>query len=111
MEVFDCNFYEYYTVNDEDMDIVPLFFESLNNDNYIAEYPEDIKNPKYKLIITFTDSKDSKYVINIYNKNFVTLFPWDGNFIEDMITMNGVSEYNNLYSFCKYIINKAHNMY
>ena len=30
------------------------------------------------------------------------------NFAEDIITMDGVSEHNNIYSFCLYVINKSH---
>ena len=62
---------------------------------------------KYKLIIQFDDNSNDKYVINVYDKNTVTLFPWDGNLQEDMITMDNVPARNNIYSFCVYIINKT----
>lgn len=104
LKVFDCAFYKYYTVDEEDLDILLSFFESLNIDNYLTEL--DIQNnPKYELIIEFDNEK---FLFNVYDNNSVTLYPWDGNYHEDMISMEGVSPYNNLYSFCTYVINKAH---
>ena len=74
--------------------------DNYNNDIDISE-----KTIAYKLIVEF---EDSKYLFNAYDNNTVTLFPWDGNFAEDIITMDGVSEHNNIYSFCLYVINKSH---
>lgn len=104
LKVFDANLYKYYEVGEEDVDIVISFLESLNNDNYLSE-DTITEVPKYKLIVDFTDSK---YIINAYNVNMVTINPWDGVFTQDIIKMDGVSNRNNVYSFCKYIINKSH---
>ena len=79
LKVFDVNYYEYHDVSKEDLDILPSFLKSLNSNNY---------------------------VINIFDKNTVTLFPWDGNLQEDMINMDNIPARDNLYSFCIYIINK-----
>ena len=108
IRVFDYNLYKYYDVSDKDNDILPSFFQSLTNENYIEEAPADIKEPLYKVIITFEDSKKSTYAINVYNNNFVTLYPWDGSFEEDNITMDGVPRYDNLYDFCLYVVNNTH---
>ena len=62
---------------------------------------------KYKLIIQFDDKSNDKYVINVYDKNTVKLFPWDGNLKEDIINMDNVPARDNIYSFCEYIINKT----
>ena len=107
LKVFDVNFYEYHEVSEKDEDILPSFLESLNNDNYVSELNLEDEKVKYKLIIEF-DYDNSKYVINVYDKNSITLFPWDGNLEEDMINMTDVPIRNNIYSFCVYIINKAH---
>ena len=107
LKVFDVNFYEYHDVSEEDLDVLPAFLESLNNDNYVSELNLEDGKVKYKLIIEF-DSDNSKYVINVYDKNSITLFPWDGNLEEDMVNMTDVPLRNNIYSFCVYIINKAH---
>ena len=107
LKVFDVNFYEYHDVSEEDLDVLPAFLESLNNDNYVSELDLDDAKVKYKLIIQFDDNSNDKYVINVYDKNTVTLFPWDGNLQEDIITMDNVPARDNIYSFCVYIINKT----
>lgn len=104
LKVFDTNFYKYYTVDEEDKDILLNFFESLNNNNYLSELETPDKS-KYELCIEFSNEK---YIINIYDNSSITIYPWDGNFVEDKITMDGVSPYNNLYLFCSYVINKSH---
>lgn len=106
LKVFDVNFYEYHDVPKEDEDIIPSFLESLNIDNYVSELSLEDEKVKYKLIIQFDNDNNDKYVINVYDKNSITLFPWDGNLQEDMITMDNVPTRNNIYSFCIYIINK-----
>ena len=105
LKVFDVNYYQEYIVSPEDYDILLSFLESLNMDNYNNDIDISEKTIAYKLIVEF---EDSKYLFNAYDNNTVTLFPWDGNLEEDMITMTDVSEHNNIYSFCLYVINKSH---
>lgn len=104
LQVFDSDIYKYYEVGEEDADIIISFLESLNNDNYVSENTFE-EAPRYKLIINLDNSK---YIISAYSLDTVTINPWDGVFPQDIITMDGVSPRNNIYSFCKYIINKAH---
>ena len=59
---------------EENLDVLPAFLESLNNDNYVSELDLDDAKVKYKLIIQFDDNSNDKYVINVYDKNTVTLF-------------------------------------
>ena len=106
LKVFDVNYYEYHDVSKEDLDILPSFLKSLNSNNYVISLNLDDLKVKYKLIIEFSDKSNDKYVINIFDKNTVTLFPWDGNLQEDMSNMDNIPARDNLYSFCIYIINK-----
>ena len=85
---------------------MPSFLKSLNSNNYVISLNLDDLKVKYKLIIEFSDKSNDKYVINIFDKNTVTLFPWDGNLQEDMINMDNIPARGNVYSFCIYIINK-----
>lgn len=105
LKVFDVNFYEYFDVSEEDSDILLSFFKSLNKDNYDTELDPESNVLKYRLIIDF---KDSKFAINVYDENTISVFPWDGNLEEDLINMKNVPKYNNIFYFCKYIINKSH---
>ena len=98
LRIFDMDYYKYYEVNMEEHSILPEFIDSLSAENYSVTLENDL-NPKYKLIIEFSDSK---YIINLYDNNLISIYPWDGVFKEDVATMDGISDYYNLYKFCEY---------
>ncbi|WP_270851198.1 DUF4883 family protein [Clostridium tertium] len=99
IKIFDLNVYKYYSVNEDEHSILPEFIESLNNENYGAEIEKELTH-EYKLIIEFSNAK---YIINAYNDKLISIHPWDGVYEEDIISMEGVSDYYNLYKFCEYI--------
>lgn len=118
LELFNPNLYKYYAIDKEDSDILLSFIESLTAENYLSseDNAEDetdadetsnnsLKDllPKYKLSITFDNSK---FIINVYSKELVTLYPWDGVYEEDIISLKNVSDHANIYEFCHYIENK-----
>ncbi|MBS5936820.1 DUF4883 family protein [Clostridium sp.] len=105
IKVFDMNIYKYYDVDKSEYDIIPEFIDTLNDEDYEAEIEKD-STPDYKLIIEFSDNK---YVINAYNDKLLSIYPWDGVYKEDTISMEGVSDYYNLYNFCEYIKKVASN--
>ena len=78
---------------------MPEFIDALKSDNYNIDFQEDL-NAEYKIIIEFSNSK---YVINAYNDKLITIHPWDGVYPEDIISMEGVPDYYNLYKYCEYI--------
>lgn len=98
LRIFDMDYYKYYEVSTEEHSVLPEFIDSLSTENYSATLESDL-TPKYKLIIEFSDSK---YIINLYDNNVISIYPWDGIFKEDIITMDGISDYYNLYKFCEY---------
>ena len=98
LRIFDMDYYKYYEVSKEEHSILPEFIDSLSSENYSKALESDL-TPKYKLIIQFSDSK---YIINLYENNLISIYPWDGVYKEDIITMNGISDYYNLYKFCEY---------
>lgn len=99
IKIFDLDIYKYYNVSQEEHSILPEFIDSLNEKNYDAEVEKEL-TPQYKLIIEFSDAK---YIINAYNDKLISLYPWDGIYEEDVISMEEVSDYYNLYKFCEYI--------
>ena len=99
IKVFDLNIYKYYKVDKEEHSILMEFVESLSSDNFISEIDENL-TPSYKIIIEFPNDK---YIINAYTENLVSIYPWDGIYKEDIISMDGVSDYYNIYKFCDYI--------
>ena len=99
LKVFDMNIYKYFIVNTEEHSIVLEFIEDLKETNYNTDI-ESTLNPRYKLIIEF---ENSKYIINAYNDKQISVYPWDGTFKSDTISMDGVPDYYNIYKFCEYI--------
>lgn len=106
VQIFDTNVYKYFDVSDEEKTVIPSFIDSLGEEDFgvSTEGIDEKTNPRYKLILTF---KNSKYIINIYNKDYATISPWDGVFQEDTISMKEVPISYNLYEFCEYTTKKA----
>ncbi|SDO77481.1 DUF4883 family protein [Clostridium gasigenes] len=99
LKIFDMNVYKYFNVNTREHSIVLEFIENLKDPNFNIEIDSKLE-PRYKLIIEF---KDSKYVINAYNEKELSVYPWDGTFPEDTISMEDVPDYYNIYKFCEFI--------
>ncbi|MGL5353650.1 MAG: DUF4883 family protein [Clostridium sp.] len=103
LKVFDVNIYKYFDVNTEENSIVSEFIDNLKDTSFGVEMDSTVK-PRYKLIIEF---EDSKYIINAYNDKELSLYPWDGTYPEDTISMDDVPDYYNIYKFCEYITKVA----
>ncbi|MBU3102536.1 DUF4883 family protein [Clostridium gasigenes] len=99
LKIFDMNVYKYFSVNTREHSIVLEFIENLKEPNFNIEIDSKLE-PRYKLIIEF---EDSKYVINAYNEKELSVYPWDGTFPEDTISMEDVPDYYNIYKFCEFI--------
>ena len=99
IRIFDLNLYKYYEVNQNEHSIIPEFIDSLKKDNYNAQLEDDL-TPEYKIIIEFSNSK---YVINVFNDNLISIHPWDGVYKEDILSMDEVPNFYNLYKYCEYI--------
>ncbi|QAA34031.1 DUF4883 family protein [Clostridium manihotivorum] len=103
ISAFDTDVYKELHPKEEDDKILLDFVKSLKSTNFINK-PDNLPDkPKFKMFIK--TSKD-KYVINIYDDNIISIFPWDGVFEEDFINMDKVPLAYRLDSFCKYVFNK-----
>ncbi|MBU3209134.1 DUF4883 family protein [Clostridium algidicarnis] len=101
--LYETNLHKESSLDKEDLEVLTNFFSSLNTDDFIDE-PYDIdKSPSYKIFITINSMK---YVINIYDADFISIYPWDGNKQMDFISMKNIPVAYNLYNFCKYKIDK-----
>lgn len=104
LEVFDTNLYKSINVNSNEYSIIENFIHSLTHDNFQEDgLPNELE--PYQIRLTFTDG--SKYIIKVYNYDMISLYPWDGNYEEDIINMNNVPKKFNLYDFCKHIENES----
>jgi hypothetical protein len=97
------NYYKKKDFSKEDLSTLADFFNSLNNDSFI-EKPENLPNkPIYKIFLKFNKNK---YMINVYNENFISIYPWDGSYSMDYIDTSKMYKAYNLYGLCKYLIPK-----
>lgn len=99
--VLDTNFYKEKTLTDDNKTTIKCFIKNLHKENFINK-PKDLpQKPVYKMYFTF---KKDKYVMNVYNENYVSLYPWDGDYPEDYIDMRSIPISYNIYSLCKFLI-------
>ncbi|MCB2292493.1 DUF4883 family protein [Clostridium algoriphilum] len=97
------NFYKKKDFSKDDLSTFIQFFNSLNNDSFIAKPPNLPAKPLYKIFLTFSVNK---YVINIYNENVISIYPWDGDYSMDYIDTSKMYKAYNLFGLCKYLIPK-----
>jgi hypothetical protein len=99
--VFDTNLYKEIEVSKEENPIIKNFISSLISDNYSND---EVKNKEiYRLKIVFSDDK---YLIKVFDNSVVSIFPWDGNYQEDIISIKDLPLRYNLLDFCNHIANK-----
>lgn len=99
--VFDTNLYKEIEVSKEENPILKNFISSLALDNY---FNNEIKNKEiYRIKVVFNDDK---YLISIFDNSTVSIFPWDGNYKEDIISIKDLPLRYNLLDFCNHICNK-----
>lgn len=98
--ILDTNLYKDATVSKEDSSIFKNTIKSLSPSNFIDKPQNLADKPIYKL---FIKNSSKKFVINVYENNIVSVFPWDGNFPEDFIDLTSIPEAYKLKQFCEYI--------
>lgn len=99
----NTSFYKEIEISQNDKNTLNGLFKKLNSKNFINK-PNNLKvKPKYKLIFTF---KDTKYLMDIYDENIISIYPWDGKFEKDYIDMSGIPLSYNVNSLCDYLFNK-----
>ena len=97
------NFYKKEDFSEEDLTTFSDFFNSLNNDNFIEKPANLPAKPLYKIFLEFSENK---YMINVYNENVISIYPWDGSYNMDYIDTSKMYKAYNLYGLCKYLIPK-----
>lgn len=102
MEILNTNLYKTYTIKDKDKNIIKNLFKSIPNQNYTnkKKLPE---NEAYRIKIYVNNEI---YLIKVFSNELISISPWDGNYKEDIITMDNVPKRYNLYDYCIYIEDK-----
>lgn len=101
VSLFDTNLHKEVDITSEGFRTIEDFIENLKQENFI-EKPEDLpESPPYKMFISFNDTK---YVIDIFNDDLISIHPWDAIYTEDYMNCNNIYRANNLFKLCKYIL-------
>lgn len=104
--LLDTNFYKTIELKTNDINTIFNFMNSLKKQDFIDK-PKDLpKKPQYKI---FFKLDKNKFVINVYNKNYISIFPWDGKYTMDYVDMSKMYAEYNLYNLCKYLIPRTTN--
>ena len=101
--VFDVNMYKQINLSqDQNFDILK-FVNSLKPEYCNPDIKNSIEDKKsiYKVFISFADTK---YAINIYDENYISISPWDGSLDKDYVDMKDIPLSLNLYGLCKYYV-------
>ena len=99
LDVFDTNLYKKLEVNQTENGIINNFISSLSLEAY-SDNTSPSSKEVFQIRITF---EDAKYIIKVYNEEYVAIYPWDGYYEEDIINMKEVPIHYNLYDFCLYM--------
>ena len=99
--ILDTNLYKEKALSKKDLVIISSFLKELKKDNFMISEPAHNRKPAYRMFVTFSKSK---FVINVYDSRYISVFPWDGYYKEDYIDMNNISSAFNLYNLCRFTI-------
>ncbi|AEB75526.1 DUF4883 family protein [Clostridium botulinum] len=100
VKILDTNFYKRQDISNEDIKIICSFFKELKKPNFITPSSSFNEKPKYKIFFSFPQSKE-KYVINVYNSEYLSVQPWDGDFPMDYISTKNIPFRFSIYNLCK----------
>jgi len=95
------SYYKTKVLSTEEKGIVIKYLKSVNESDF-KESRENKEKPVYRLYINF---KDEIYIIDIFNNEDIGIFPYDGDFQQDVLKMNSKYRCYNLYYLCKNLFN------
>lgn len=99
--ILDTNLYKEKALSQKELPVLSSFFKELKKSSFMNSKPAVQAKPEYRMFITF---KNAKFVVNVYNSRYISIFPWDGDYKEDYIDMNNISAAFNLYNLCRFKI-------
>ncbi|GAA0746010.1 DUF4883 family protein [Clostridium oceanicum] len=99
--LFETNLSKEKELSKKDIEPVKTFMKLLRKPNFIKKPSNLNKKPEYKILFEF---KKDKYIINVYNDKYVSIYPYDGKYAMDYISMKNIPPAYNLYNFAKYIM-------
>ncbi|SHJ69511.1 DOmain of unknown function [Hathewaya proteolytica DSM 3090] len=101
VRILSTDFYRSVAIDEVYYLTIRKFFKYVPKENFGVKPDFSKISPKYKMFIDFNDNQ--RYVINIYNESLITVFPWDGIYDVDCISMQNTYTSYNLFYLCDYI--------
>lgn len=97
---FEMNYYKELEIDTDNFNKICTFFNKVNTSNFISP-PDNIPSkPKYMIFFT---CGNEKFIANIYNEKYISVYPWDGSFEMDFIDISSISNSNNIYELCNFL--------
>ncbi len=94
------NYYKYISLPVEHKQAVISSIKTFENHTFEGEYEFSNKKPLFKYIIKI---QGEKYIIDVFDDDFLTVYLWDGKYPKDIITMKDSYPYENLFKLSEYI--------
>ncbi|URZ01216.1 DUF4883 family protein [Clostridium felsineum] len=101
LSLIDTSYYKNHNLSTSEIVTIKDFLLHLKKHNYINKPSNLPDKPMYKLFLTFSNSK---FVMDVYNENYVSVYPWDGHYTKDFLSIKDIPPSCNPYNFCTYII-------
>ncbi len=94
------------TISEKHMDTFSKFINYIKPINFLDPNKNTINlnDPEYR--ITISINQKNAFIINVFNKSFLTVHPWDGIYSPDVLDISNFHESINLYNLCEFIIKK-----
>lgn len=99
--LIDTSYYKNHNLSSSEIKDFYNFFEALQKHNYIKRPKGLPVKPIYRMFFTF--SKD-KYILDVYNEKYISIYPWDGTYEKDFLSISDIPASINPYNLCKYDI-------
>lgn len=98
------------TISTKHIDSFNKFLNYIKPINFLDPNKNNIKfnDPEYR--ITISINKKNSFIINVFDKSFLTIHPWDGVYSPDILDISNFHESINLYNLCEFIIKKDYSM-
>ena len=99
--IFYSDLYKERSLDKKNYVEIENFLNELKSEFFIEKPSNLAEVPAYKIYVEF---EKIKYVINVYNEKYISIYPWDGKYDMDFVDMTKIPLAYNLYGLCKYYL-------
>ena len=93
IHILDRNVYRNISVTNEDLSILDDLLKNIKD-----------SKPIYTLFIT---TEKEKMILDVYGDDLISIYPWDGKYEKDYLSLKDIPNAFKMEQFCEYIFEKA----